>query len=81
MGFMSVAENLKAIRAQIGAAAVEAERDPASVHLVAVSKVQPDERIEEALAAGHRLFGENRVQEAQQRWGGARLFSLICGCI
>ena len=36
--------------------------------LVAVSKRQPDDRIEAALAAGHRLFGENRVQEAQQRW-------------
>ena len=36
--------------------------------LVAVSKRQPNERIDAALAAGHRLFGENRVQEAQQRW-------------
>ena len=36
--------------------------------LVAVSKRQPDDRIDAALAAGHRLFGENRVQEAQQRW-------------
>ena len=36
--------------------------------LVAVSKRQPDDRIDAALAAGHRMFGENRVQEAQQRW-------------
>ncbi len=36
--------------------------------LVAVSKRQPDDRIEAALAAGQRVFGENRVQEAQQRW-------------
>lgn len=36
--------------------------------LVAVSKRQPDDRIDAALAAGHRIFGENRVQEAQQRW-------------
>ena len=36
--------------------------------LVAVSKRQPDDRIDAALAAGHRVFGENRVQEAQQRW-------------
>ena len=36
--------------------------------LVAVSKRQPDDRIDAVLAAGHRLFGENRVQEAQQRW-------------
>ena len=36
--------------------------------LVAVSKRQPDDRIDAALAAGHRIFGETRVQEAQQRW-------------
>ena len=40
--------------------------------LVAVSKRQPDDRIEAALAAGLRLFGENRVQEAQQRWAHRR---------
>ena len=38
------------------------------VSLVAVSKRQPDERIDAALAAGQRVFGENRVQEAQDRW-------------
>jgi len=38
------------------------------VTLVAVSKVQPESRIEDALAAGQRVFGENRVQEAQARW-------------
>ena len=42
--------------------------DAATPALVAVSKRQPDDRINAALAAGHRLFGENRVQEAQQRW-------------
>lgn len=42
------------------------------VTLVAVSKVQPDHRIVEALDAGHRVFGENRVQEAQERWGHRR---------
>ena len=40
--------------------------------LVAVSKKQPDERIEAALAAGQRVFGENRVQEAQGRWTDRR---------
>ena len=39
------------------------------VTLVAASKRQPDSRIDEALAAGQRVFGENRVQEAQARWG------------
>lgn len=37
--------------------------------LIAVSKVQPDARIQDMLAAGQKIFGENRVQEAQKRWG------------
>ncbi|HSF96849.1 MAG TPA: YggS family pyridoxal phosphate-dependent enzyme [Thermohalobaculum sp.] len=53
---------------RIEAAAREAGRDPADVTLVAVSKMQPPERIEAVLAAGHRVFGENRVQEAAGRW-------------
>lgn len=40
--------------------------------IIAVSKQQPEEKIREALATGHRVFGENRVQEAQGRWGGLR---------
>ena len=39
-----------------------------SVKLIAVSKVQPDNRIEAVLDQGHRIFGENRVQEAQSKW-------------
>jgi len=57
---------------RIAAAAREAGRDPADVTLVAVSKQQPDERIEAMLAAGQRVFGENRVQEAQERWSSRR---------
>ena len=49
-------------------AAKRAERSDEGV-LVAVSKVQPDERIEAMLEAGQKVFGENRVQEAQSRWG------------
>ena len=56
------------IRQRIAAAAHAAGRDPGEITLVAVSKVQPAERIEAVLAAGHRAFGENRVQEAQARW-------------
>ena len=63
---------LEEIVARIGVAAREAGRDPASVRLVAVSKVQPLARIEAVLDAGHRLFGENRVQEAQGRWPDLR---------
>lgn len=57
---------------RIAAAAREAGRDPDDVTLVAVSKQQPDERIDAILAAGQRVFGENRVQEAQTRWASRR---------
>jgi pyridoxal phosphate enzyme (YggS family) len=57
---------------RIAAAARSAGRDPGEITLVAVSKVQPAERIEAVLAAGHRAFGENRVQEAQARWPALR---------
>lgn len=61
-------EALHAIRARIDAAARAAGRDPAGVALVAVSKQQPPEAVAAVLGAGHCLFGENRVQEAQARW-------------
>ena len=47
-------------------------RDPADVTLVAVSKQQPPDRLDAMLAAGQRVFGENRVQEAQGRWEARR---------
>ena len=50
------------------AAAREAGRDPAEVTLVAVSKTFPAEAIEPVIAAGQRVFGENRVQEAKAKW-------------
>jgi pyridoxal phosphate enzyme (YggS family) len=56
--------------ARIARAAQAAGRDPAAVTLVAVSKMQPWEAIEPVLAAGQRVFGENRVQEAMGRWEG-----------
>lgn len=59
---------LERIRARIAAAEAAAGRAPGSVTLIAVSKVQPLARIEAALAAGHRVFGENRVQEAAGKW-------------
>lgn len=65
---MSVAENLDHIYADIKAAAEDAQREPSDVTLVAVSKKQPAKRIDEALAAGHKVFGENRVQEAYEHW-------------
>ncbi|WP_299783928.1 YggS family pyridoxal phosphate-dependent enzyme [uncultured Marivita sp.] len=56
------------ITARIAKAAREADRDPADVTLIAVSKVQPNERVEAVLKEGHRSFGENRVQEAAGKW-------------
>lgn len=56
--------------ARIARAAQACGRDPAEVALVAVSKQQPWEAIEPVLAAGQKVFGENRVQEAMGRWGG-----------
>ncbi|HEV7159503.1 MAG TPA: YggS family pyridoxal phosphate-dependent enzyme [Caulobacteraceae bacterium] len=56
----------------IAKAARAAHRDHAAITLTAVSKQQPLERVTALLAAGQRVFGENRVQEAQTRWAGRR---------
>src|SRR5207248_31005 len=68
MSFAHIAGNLAAVRGRIGAAAEEAGRAAAEVTLVAVSKTHPAEAVEAALAAGQRVFGENRVQEAQHKY-------------
>jgi pyridoxal phosphate enzyme (YggS family) len=57
---------------RIGAAAEAAGRDPASVQLVAVSKTFGPDAIAPGLEAGHRVFGENRVQEARAKWPALR---------
>jgi hypothetical protein len=67
-----VAERIRAVRARIADAARAVGRDPAAVTLVAVGKAQPEERIQAALAAGQRVFGENYVQEAKARWATTR---------
>lgn len=63
-----IAQNLRDIRATIEKTARLAERAAGSVTLVAVSKTHPAEAIEAALKAGQRVFGENRVQEAQEKF-------------
>ncbi len=68
---MSIAERREYILGRIEAAAKWAKRQAGEVSLTAVSKQQPDERIKAALSAGQTVFGENRVQEAQKRWGDA----------
>lgn len=64
----TVAANLAALRGRIETAAHAAGRDPVGVTLVAVSKTQPQAAVEAALAAGQRVFGENRVREAQAKY-------------
>ena len=59
---------LAAITERLRAAEAATGRAPGSVTLIAVSKVQPPERVEAVLQQGQRVFGENRVQEAQGRW-------------
>jgi pyridoxal phosphate enzyme (YggS family) len=63
-----IAANIEAVQAKIAEAATDAGRDPAAVSLIAVSKSHPGSAAAAALAAGHRVFGENRVQEAQEKW-------------
>lgn len=60
--------SLQDIHSRIEAAALANGRSAADVTLIAVSKVQPIDRVEAVLAAGHRVFGENYVQEAQTKW-------------
>lgn len=59
---------LSQVKNKIRKAAKTVGRDPNQVELIAVSKQQPEARIDSALEAGLRIFGENRVQEAQERW-------------
>ena len=64
--------SLAAVRQRISKAAALAGRRPDEVTLIAISKTQPAEAIEALIAAGQRDFGENRVQEAQEKWPALR---------
>ncbi|MEZ5926249.1 MAG: YggS family pyridoxal phosphate-dependent enzyme [Hyphomicrobiaceae bacterium] len=65
---MTVQQRLADVRSKIAAAARDAERDPSSVSLVAVSKTFEAHDILPVIEAGQRVFGENRVQEAKAKW-------------
>ena len=65
---MSIEENFHTIDLEIEKTCVYAGVDHAHPTLIAVSKRQPEEKIIEALEFGHRVFGENRIQEALSRW-------------
>ncbi|GJE58880.1 YggS family pyridoxal phosphate-dependent enzyme [Methylobacterium trifolii] len=72
VGQADVAAGLAEVLAGIRRAAEDSERDPAGVHLIAVSKTVPAEHILPALEAGQRLFGENYVQESKAKWPALR---------
>ncbi len=60
--------SLSQVSSVISEAIAASDRPIGSVELIAVSKVQPNERVLEVLRQGHRVFGENRVQEAEGKW-------------
>ncbi|MBS0986530.1 YggS family pyridoxal phosphate-dependent enzyme [Acetobacter thailandicus] len=70
-----LAQRLERVRSEIAAAAHKAGRNPEDVELVAVSKFHPASSIAEAIAAGQRIFGENRVQEAAAKFPALRELS------
>ena len=63
---------LEQVRAQIARACKPSRRDPADIALIAVSKTRSEEEIADLIAQGQRLFGENRVQEAQGKWAALK---------
>ena len=63
-----IAANLAGVKERIAEAATAAHRLPSDIALVAVGKANSAERVRSALEAGHRVFGENRVQEAEEKW-------------
>jgi pyridoxal phosphate enzyme (YggS family) len=68
----TIADNLRQVRDRIADAAIKAGRKPEDVTLVAVSKTKPAEAVRAALAAGQTVFGENRVQEAAEKFPDLR---------
>jgi len=67
-----IAASLSAVKGRIAEATAAAGRRPGAVELVAISKTKPAEAIRAAIAAGQRLFGENRIQEVEAKWPAIR---------
>jgi pyridoxal phosphate enzyme (YggS family) len=65
---IAITDNLRQVRERIANAAIKAGRKPEDVTLVAVSKTKPIEAVQAAMAAGQTVFGENRVQEAAEKF-------------
>ena len=70
---MSIVDRLNDIEAAIRRAAQDCGRDPRGIALVCVTKTFPGEAVAPLLEAGHRVFGENWVQEAKAKWAGLRI--------
>ncbi len=68
----TISDNILMVKKTIKESCEKSKRNTNSVQLVAVSKKQPMTRILEALEAGHRLYGENRIQEATEHWENLR---------
>ena len=68
MNATDVSTGFAAVKADLEHAAKTAGRRAQDITLIAVSKQQPEDRVDAGLATGHRVFGENRVQEAKTRW-------------
>ena len=68
MNRLEISEAFTRIATKIDSAAHECNRSAKQITLIAVSKQQQEDRVDASLAVGHRVFGENRVQEAQKRW-------------
>jgi pyridoxal phosphate enzyme (YggS family) len=69
---LTVAQTLADVRTRLDRAAGLAGRQPNEIELIAISKTHPVEAIQPLLTAGHRCFGENRVQEAAEKWPALR---------
>ena len=68
MRLSKISDAFTGVKTKIDRAAYECNRSAKQITLIAVSKQQQEDRIDASLATGHRVFGENRVQEAQKRW-------------
>jgi len=60
--------SLAKVQEHVAKAAIKSGRDVSDINLIAVSKTQPNDRVEGVLRQGHLIFGENKVQEAQGKW-------------
>ena len=72
MELLDISEAFTQVKTKIDRVAYNCKRPTEEITLIAVSKQQQENRIDASLAAGHRVFGENRVQEAQKRWANRK---------